>query len=92
LFFCGIEGVGGGDNVGFIDFFDEVGKHTFGCFWDPLLVQFTMFAVLTDDEFDFGSFFKNFVVGIGMSLMTLVGLLGYSGYWKEGFDGFWLTQ
>jgi hypothetical protein len=32
LFFCGIEGVGGGDNIGFIDFNDEVGKHTFGCF------------------------------------------------------------
>lgn len=35
-----------------------------------------------------GHFSKNFVVGIGMSLMTLVGLLGYLSYWKEGFDGF----
>ena len=49
LLLCGI-----GDNIGFMDFgiFDvvdvEVGKHFFG---DPLFVQFTIFAVLTEDEF-----------------------------------------
>ena len=52
LLLCGINGVGGGDNIGFIDFgfdvVDEVGKHFFG---DPLFVQFTIFAVLTEDEF-----------------------------------------
>jgi hypothetical protein len=61
LFLCGINGVGGGDNVGFIDFVDAVGKHFFG---DPLLVKFMIFAVLTTDEpleFDFISCcFKEF--------------------------------
>ena len=50
LLLCGINGVGGGDNIGFIDFgdiVDKVGKQFFG---DPLFPQFTIFAVLTEDE------------------------------------------
>ena len=57
MFLCGINGVGGGDNIGFIDFVvgDAVGKHFFG--EDPLLVEavvkFIMFAVLTDEQVEF---------------------------------------
>jgi hypothetical protein len=47
LFLCGIKGVGGEGNIDFIDFGD-VGKHTE--FGGPLLVQLTIFAVLTDEE------------------------------------------
>ena len=53
------------------------------CWYNLQCLQFSQTMPLI-----LGHFSKNFVVGIGMSLMTLVGLLGYSGYWKEGFDGF----
>ena len=61
LLLCGIDGVGGGDRIGFIDFGDVLlGKHTL-IGRDPLLVQLTIFAVLTEFEFDFEiSCFKEF--------------------------------
>ena len=53
------------------------------CWYNLQCLQFSQTTHLI-----LGHFSKNFVVGIGMSLMTLVGLVEYSGYWKEGFDGF----
>ena len=59
LFLCGINGVGGGDSIGFIDFVvaDAVGKHLLFVVEEPLLmeavVKFTMFAVLTDEQVEF---------------------------------------
>ena len=59
LFFCGIEGVGGGDNIGFIDFVvgDGVCKHFLVVGEDLLFVEvvvkFIMFAVLTEEQLEF---------------------------------------
>jgi hypothetical protein len=54
LFLCGINGVGGEGNIDFIDFGDVFGE--------PLLIQFMIFAVLTDDE-------DGFMVEEGMSCL-----------------------